>query len=123
VKADWRPSESGREVCGYRITPSGRRQLEAEVAEYPRKTRAIDLLIATLLWQVLREGGLITTIGIGIGLLLAMAAGQFLYGVRNIDPVVLVTAPLILIAASLLASYIPARRATRVDPRVALRSE
>lgn len=76
---------------------------------------------------MLREGGRITVIGIGIGLLLAVGAGQFLqgilYGVNDVEPVVLVTAPLILLAASLLASYIPALRATRVDPTVALRSE
>jgi ABC-type lipoprotein release transport system permease subunit len=42
---------------------------------------------------------------------------------NNIEPVVLVTAPLILLGASLLASYIPARRATDVDPTVALHSE
>jgi ABC-type antimicrobial peptide transport system permease subunit len=80
-----------------------------------------------LLWQVLREGGRVTAIGIGIGLLLAVVAGQFLrsilYGVNNVEPIVLVAAPLILLAASLLASGIPARRATRVDPTVALRSE
>jgi ABC-type antimicrobial peptide transport system permease subunit len=80
-----------------------------------------------LLWQVLREGSRITAIGIGIGLLLALGAGQFLqgilYGVKSIEPVVLVTAPLILLVASLLASYIPALRATRIDPTVALRSE
>jgi ABC-type lipoprotein release transport system permease subunit len=46
-----------------------------------------------------------------------------LYGVRTIEPVVLVTAPLILVAASLLASCIPALRATRVDPTVALRAD
>jgi predicted permease len=98
-----------------------------------RRTREFGIRIAlgaqprALLWQVLREGGRITTIGIGIGLLLALGAGQFLqgilYGVNSIEPVVLVTAPLILLAASLLASYIPALRATRVDPTVALRSE
>ena len=98
-----------------------------------RRTREFGIRIAigapprVLLWQVLREGGRITTIGIGIGLLLALGAGQFLqsilYGVNSIEPVVLVTAPLILLAASLLASYIPALRATRVDPTVALRSE
>jgi ABC-type antimicrobial peptide transport system permease subunit len=98
-----------------------------------RRTREFGIRIAigaqprALLWQVLREGGRITTIGIGIGLLLAVGAGQFLrgivYGVKSIEPVVLVTAPLILLAASLVASYIPALRATRVDPTVALRSE
>jgi predicted permease len=98
-----------------------------------RRTREFGIRIAigahprVLLWQVLREGGRVTAIGIGLGLLLAVGAGQFLqgilYGVNNIEPVVLLTAPLILIAASLLASYIPALRATRVNPTVALRSE
>ena len=81
----------------------------------------------TLLWQVLREGGRVTTIGIGIGLLLAVAAGQFLqgflYGLNGLEPVILVAAPLILLASSLLASYLPALRATKVDPTVALRCE
>jgi len=98
-----------------------------------RRTREFGIRIAigarprVLLWQVLREGGRITAIGIGIGLVLALGAGQFLqsilYGVNGIEPVVLVTAPLILLAASLAASYIPALRATRVDPIAALRSE
>jgi ABC-type antimicrobial peptide transport system permease subunit len=98
-----------------------------------RRTREFGIRIAigaeprALLWQVLREGGLVTTIGVGIGLLLALLAGQLLqgilYGVRTIEPVVLVTAPLILVAASLLASCIPALRATRVDPTVALRAD
>jgi predicted permease len=98
-----------------------------------RRTREFGIRIAigaaprTLLWQVLREGGRITAIGIGIGLVLALGAGQFLqsilYGVNGMEPVVLVTAPLVLLAASLLASYIPALRATRVDPIAALRSE
>jgi predicted permease len=98
-----------------------------------RRTREFGIRIAigarprTLLWQVLREGGRITTIGIVIGLVLALGAGQFLqgilYGVNSTEPVVLVAAPLILLAASLLASFIPALRATRVDPTVALRAE
>ena len=54
-------------------------------------------------------------------------AGQLLqgllYGVNAVEPVVLVAAPLILLASSLLASYIAALRATRVDPTVALRAE
>lgn len=44
-------------------------------------------------------------------------------GVNAVEPIVLVTAPLILFAASLLASYNPALRATKVNPTVALRSE
>jgi PadR family transcriptional regulator PadR len=45
VKADWRESESGRQVREYRITAGGRRQLEAEVAEYRRMAHAIGLLL------------------------------------------------------------------------------
>ena len=45
VKAAWRASESGRQVREYRITPGGRRQLEAEVAEYRRMTSAIGVLL------------------------------------------------------------------------------
>ena len=98
-----------------------------------RRTREFGIRIAigaeprVLLWQVLREGGTITAIGIGIGLVMAVGAGQFLqsflYGVNAVEPLVLVTAPLILLAASLLASFVPARRATRVNPTTALRSE
>jgi transcriptional regulator len=45
VKAAWRESESGRQVREYRITAGGRRQLEAELAEYRRTTSAIGLLL------------------------------------------------------------------------------
>jgi putative ABC transport system permease protein len=98
-----------------------------------RRTREFGIRIATgahpraLLWQVLLEGGRITAVGIGFGVLLALIAGRLfqglLYGVEAIEPAVLVTAPLILLISSLLASYVPALRATKVDPTVALRSE
>jgi PadR family transcriptional regulator PadR len=45
VKASWRESESGRRVREYRITASGRRQLEEEMAEYRRMSGAIDVLL------------------------------------------------------------------------------
>jgi PadR family transcriptional regulator, regulatory protein PadR len=45
VKAAWRESESGRQVREYRITASGRRQLDEEVAEYRRMSDAIDVLL------------------------------------------------------------------------------
>ena len=98
-----------------------------------RRTREFGIRIATgahprvLLWQVLREGGRVTVVGIVLGVLLAIGAGQLLqgllYGVNAVEPLVLVAAPLILLAASLLASFVPARRATKVDPVVALRAE
>jgi ABC-type antimicrobial peptide transport system permease subunit len=98
-----------------------------------RRTREFGIRIAAgadpraLLRQVLLEGSRITLIGIAVGLLLALGAGQIiqgiLYGVNAVEPIVLVTAPLILFGASLLASFVPALRATRVDPTVALRSE
>ena len=98
-----------------------------------RRTREFGIRIATgahpraLLWQVLREGSRTTAIGIGIGLLLALGAGQFLQGISTastvLNPSCWSLRPLILFAASLLASFFPALRATRVDPTVALRSE
>ena len=45
VKAAWRESDSGRQVREYRITASGKQQLDAEVAEYRRMTGAIDALL------------------------------------------------------------------------------
>jgi predicted permease len=98
-----------------------------------RRTREFGIRIATgaspraLVWQVLSEGSRITAIGVGAGVLLALGAGQvlqgFLHGVNAVEPLVLVASPLVLLAASLAASFIPALRATRVDPIVALRSE
>ena len=58
-----------------------------------------------------------------LGLAGARLIGSLLYGVSPIDPVSIVVTVALLGAASLLASYIPARRAARVDPMVALRHE
>ena len=144
---EWREHlDSGLEVWLYRVGArvcsafGGIALLLAVIGVYgvksyvvSRRTREFGIRIVSgahpraLLWQVMREGSRTTTIGIGIGLLLALGAGRllqgFLYGVDSFEPVVLVTAPLILLAASLLASFLPARRATKVDPTVALRSE
>ena len=80
-----------------------------------------------MLWLVLREGVVLTLAGLGVGLLLSLGTARLLasqlYEVSTLDPVVFTLAPLVLAVSMLLASYLPARRATRVVPMVALRHE
>jgi predicted permease len=77
--------------------------------------------------MVLRRGAALALSGIAIGLAVSLFAVRFiralLYGIQPADPVTFVAVPLLLVAVALLASYVPARRATRVDPLVALRYE
>ena len=77
--------------------------------------------------MVLRQGALLTLIGGGVGLMASLFAARLirslLYGIQPIDVTTFVAVPLLLVAVSLLASYVPARRATRVDPMTALRYE
>jgi ABC-type antimicrobial peptide transport system permease subunit len=76
---------------------------------------------------VLREGMQLGALGGGLGLLAALGAtramGNLLYGVSPADPLTYAGVTLLLVAVVLAACYIPARRATRVDPVVALRTE
>jgi putative ABC transport system permease protein len=76
---------------------------------------------------VLREAALLLAVGLGIGTGLALwagrAAGALLFGLKPYDPLSLSAAVLLLASVALLASYLPALRASRLEPMSALREE
>jgi predicted permease len=98
-----------------------------------RRTREIGIRMAlgadaqSTLRMMLGEALNVSLVGIGVGLLLALGVGKalssFLYDIRGFDPIVLTAAPAVLTLVALFACYVPARRASRVDPLIALRYE
>jgi len=82
---------------------------------------------ASISTMVLRQGALLALAGVAVGLLTSLFAVRLirnlLFGIGATDPVTFVAVPLLLMGVALLASYIPARRAMRIDPIVALRHE
>jgi predicted permease len=88
---------------------------------------ALGAQLGQILKMVLSQGFLIIGFGVLAGILaagaLARLVGNFLFGVAALDPLTYICASLLLAGIALLACYIPARRATRVDPIVALRCE
>lgn len=98
-----------------------------------RRTREIGIRMAigadpgSVARLVLRQGMLLTSLGVAIGLGLSLLAsevlGSLLVGVSARDPGVYIAVPFVLGSISLLACYIPARRAARIDPLLALRQD
>jgi ABC-type antimicrobial peptide transport system permease subunit len=98
-----------------------------------RRTREIGIRMALgaqpgmVLRMIMREGSIMLLSGVAIGLLLAMATAKvlsgILYQVGALDPIAFTVAPLLLAAAALIATWLPARRATHVNPIQALRAE
>jgi predicted permease len=101
--------------------------------EVARKTREIGIRMALgarskqVLRPVLTQGLALTCTGAAIGIAIALAVtrylGSLLFGVRPGDPLTFLIVAICLVAVAFLACYIPARRAVRVDPMVALRYE
>ncbi len=98
-----------------------------------RRTREIGIRMAlgaqrgTVQWMFLREGLAMFVGGLVLGLLLALGAGKvvgsILFQVSALDPFAFTIAPLVLAVAALLATWLPTRRALRISPLAALRTE
>ncbi|HEX3554071.1 MAG TPA: ABC transporter permease [Thermoanaerobaculia bacterium] len=98
-----------------------------------QRTREMGLRMAlgaqasTVLWMVLKEAGALAAVGLAAGLALALGAtrvmASLLFGVPATDPATFAAVALALGAVALAAAWLPGRRATRVDPMVALRAE
>ncbi len=88
---------------------------------------ALGASTGSVLRLVLRQALTLVSIGVAIGLAIALGVGRLftsvLFEVKPTDPLTFVAVALLLAAVAMLASYIPARRATKVDPMVALRYE
>ncbi|MPY89686.1 MAG: FtsX-like permease family protein [Luteitalea sp.] len=98
-----------------------------------RRTREIGIRMslgagrAAVLWMVLRECLMLVGLGVATGLTASFWLSRFvtrqLYGVDPVDPLTLAAAATCLIVVATLAGYVPARRASRVEPMIALRSD
>jgi ABC-type antimicrobial peptide transport system permease subunit len=98
-----------------------------------RRTREIGIRMAlgaqgkTVQWMILREGFAMVAAGLALGFLLAFGTGKIvssiLFEVSSTDPFAFTLAPAVLAIAALLATWLPARRATKISPMAALRTE
>ena len=98
-----------------------------------QRTRELGIRLAlgadrkAMLWSVVSEPARLVAIGLVLGLALTLAGGRvvrsLLYGMSPTDPLTLVVVALVLLGVAVVATWLPARRATRVDPMIALRAD
>jgi putative ABC transport system permease protein len=88
---------------------------------------ALGARVADVRWLVLRQSLLLVVLGTAFGAVAAWAASRvlvrFVEGVRSLEPATILLVLPVLVAAALIATWVPARRASRVDPMIALRHE
>jgi len=88
---------------------------------------ALGAKASNVVWLVMRDVVALVTVGLAIGVPAAVAlerlVSTMLFGLTNVDAVSIATAVTVLVAVSGVAAYLPARRASRVDPMTALRIE
>ena len=80
-------------------------------------------VVGMVLTTAMRSVGVGIVVGAVVGVLVVRVLETFLFGVKPVDPLAFAAAAAVLIAVGLLAAYLPARRATRVDPLLALRAQ
>ena len=89
--------------------------------------QALGATRKNIMAMILGEGLVLTVVGLvlglGLGLAVARIATNLLYDIRPFDPISIIVTITLIGAASLLASYVPARRAARIDPMETLRYE
>jgi ABC-type antimicrobial peptide transport system permease subunit len=98
-----------------------------------RRTSEIGIRMAlgaqrgSIVWMVLREVFVLAAVGLAISVPAALGASKlvasFLFDMKPNDPPVLILAVVTLLGAAILAGYVPARKASRIDPTTALRHE
>lgn len=107
------------------LTLSQRDELEAHLRR--RNLPASVAQRSRVVWMVLREVVLLAAVGLAISVPIALAASKlvesFLFGMKPNDPLALIGSAVTLVTAAILAGYVPARNASRIDPMIALRHE
>ena len=98
-----------------------------------RRTNDIGIRVAlgarrgTVVWMVLREACVLTALGLTISVPVALASSQlvesFLFNMKPNDPGAMMTAMAVLVTAGLMAGYVPAWRASRISPMIAIRQD
>ena len=123
----------GRHRRGARAGPRRGRAVRRALVSRDARAREIGVRMAlgaeakTVRWMFVWQGGRVALLGVVVGALAAVALTTYiqtlLFGVGRLDVIAFAATSAVMLAVALLASYIPALRASRVDPVVALRSE